>query len=178
MGGRRPLKAGAVRLLGRHDGATGRAFRRCFDALTQAFDLSTPLARLEASRVAAAWVNVEVSTRALETARRARANGRGRRPGGRDIERAARRQGLADGSYSQGLDKLRALVGGRKPLTIAEELSQRRAEADEPDAAERPRREATSLPRAASRRPPRDRTGAATRRPGPRVSRPSSSSPR
>src|SRR5258707_10698104 len=78
MGGKRRLKAGAVRLLGRHAGAAGRAFRRAFDALAQAFDLSTPLARLEASRVAAAWVNVEVSTRAREAARRARPNGRGR----------------------------------------------------------------------------------------------------
>jgi len=43
MGGQRRLKAGAVPLLGRHDGAAGRVFRRAFDALAQAFDLATPL---------------------------------------------------------------------------------------------------------------------------------------
>jgi len=47
MGGRRRLKAGAVRLLGRFDGAAGRALRRAVAALAQAFDLATPLARLE-----------------------------------------------------------------------------------------------------------------------------------
>lgn len=112
MAGRRRLKGGAVRLLGKHDGASGRAFRRVFDALAHEFALSTPLARLEASRVAVAWVNLEAATVALEVARHARANGRGRRPGSREIERAARRQGLADTSYSQALDKLRELVKG------------------------------------------------------------------
>ena len=95
MGGRRPLKAGAVRLLGTHDGLSGRAFRRGYDALAHAFDLSQPLARLEAGRAAVAWANFEAATRALADARRARERGTGRRPSAHAVERAARRQGLA-----------------------------------------------------------------------------------
>jgi hypothetical protein len=101
LGGKGPLKAGAIRLLGSHGGVAGRAFRRAYDALAEEFDLSTRLARLEASRVAALWVNLEASTRALEAVRLARENGRGQRPTVRDVERAARRQGLDDSSYSQ-----------------------------------------------------------------------------
>jgi hypothetical protein len=126
MGGKRRLKGGAARLRGRHDGLAGRAFRRSYDALAEEFDLSSPLARLEASRVAAAWVNVAASTRALEVARRARANGRGRRPGSRDLERASRRQGLGDASYSQALARLRELVGERRSPSLAEMLAQRK----------------------------------------------------
>lgn len=57
MGGRRRLKAGAPRLLGRHDGTAGRAFRRAYDALAvELGPFTSPLLRLEAGRVAAAWV--------------------------------------------------------------------------------------------------------------------------
>jgi hypothetical protein len=127
MGGRRPLKAGAVRLLGKHDGASGRAFRRAYDALVTEYGPFTPLGCLEASRVAVAWVNLEAATRALEAARAARERGKGRRPSTRDVERAARRQGLADQSYSQGLDKLRALAGPRQPSSLGDALARDRS---------------------------------------------------
>jgi len=124
MGGRRLLKGGAPRLLGRHDGLEGWAYRRAFDALAEAFDLPTPLLRFEAGRVAALRVQLEAATQALTAAQRARRIGRGRRPNAQAIERLARRQGLADGSYSQGLEKLRELAGrnGRQdfPALVAQ----------------------------------------------------------
>lgn len=126
MGGRRRLKAGAVRLLGHHDGVTGRAFRRAYDAFSLEFDISSPLLRLEASRAAVAWANLEIATRALELARRKRATGAGRRPGARDLERAARRQGLADASYAQAVERLRELAARRPALSLAERLSRER----------------------------------------------------
>ena len=122
--GKEPLKGGAERLLGSHAGRPGKVFRRAYDAVEAEYGPFTALGRLEASRVAAAWVNFDAATRALEAARTTRTTGTGRRPSPRDIERLARRQGLADSSYSQALDKLRELVARRKPLTLAEQLSQ------------------------------------------------------
>ena len=113
MGGRGRLRAGAPRLLGRHDGTRGRAYRRAYNALAAEFDLGSALARLEAGRTAVAWTNLEAATESLEAARRAREEGRGRRPSPRAIERLARRQGLANADYSQALNQLRELVAGR-----------------------------------------------------------------
>ena len=110
MGGRRRLRAGAPRMLGRHDGVRGRWFRHAWTALVAEYGPFTGLARLEAGRVALAWVNLEAATEALEAARRAREEGRGRRPSPHAIERLYRRQGLADQSYSQALTQLRALI--------------------------------------------------------------------
>jgi hypothetical protein len=124
----KPLKGGAVRLLDRHDGAAGRAFRAAYDALV--VDLGpfrSRLARMEASRTAAAWVNLQVATSALTALRRQREQGRGRRPSAQAVERAARRQGLADQTYSQALDRLRELAAQRsgisRPSTPAEMLA-------------------------------------------------------
>ena len=130
MGGRGRLGGGAPRLLGRHDGARGRAYRRAFNALAEEFDLTSPLAKLEAGRVAVAWVNLEASSESLELARKAREAGRGRRPSSRTLERLARRQGLADQSYAAALDKLRELVGAhRQPATIADLVTRQRGRA-------------------------------------------------
>lgn len=123
MGGRRRLKAGAPRVLGRHHGTEGRAYRRVYDALAAALDLATSLLRYEAGRVAALAVQMEAATRALVDAQRARRAGRGRRPSPRELERLARRQGLADQSYSQALEKLRALAAERAPLDLARAIA-------------------------------------------------------
>ncbi len=130
MGGRRPLKAGAPRLLGRHGGAQGRAYRRSYDAMAAEFDLASPLLRLEAGRVAAAWVNLEATTQALAAARRLRAEGRGRRPSPREIEKLSRRQGLADGSYAQALGQLRTLAARGAAPDVARLLADMRGERD------------------------------------------------
>jgi hypothetical protein len=128
MGGRGTLKAGAPRLLGRHDGWQGRAYRRAYDALAAEFGpFGSLLLRLEAGRAAAAWVNVEAATRALAAARHAREVGRGRRPSLHALERLARRQGLADASYAQAKDKLRDLASAaRKPSTTVVDEYRRR----------------------------------------------------
>lgn len=137
MPGRHRLKAGAVRLLGRHDGEDGRAFRACYDALVAELgSFDRPLLRLEASRVAVAWTHLVTATRALAAARRAREQGKGRRPSAREIERLSRRQGLADATYSQALDKLLVKQDGRgqgDPLAAvraAVEREKARAEAE------------------------------------------------
>ena len=121
MGGRRPLKGGAVRLLGNHAGAQGFTFRRAFDALSEELGPFSKLQALEASRVAVAWANFQAASRALAAARHARMHGKGRRPSGQAIEKLARRQGLANGDYSQALAALRELVGTRRtPAPIAD----------------------------------------------------------
>ena len=110
MGGRRALKGGAPRLLGRQDGLEGRVYRRAYDALEAEYGPFSALARLEAGRVALLWVQLQAASHALMQAQRARRTGKGRRPSVQQVERFARRQGLADGSYVQGLAKLRELV--------------------------------------------------------------------
>lgn len=126
MGGRRQLKAHAPRFLGRHDGRDGRAYYRCFAALEADLGpFTSALVRFEAGRTAVAMVNLTLATEALTAARRARDRGKGRRPGPRELERLARRQGLADTSYSQALDRLRELVATRRgPADLARRLAE------------------------------------------------------
>ena len=91
MGGRRYLKSGAPRLLSRHDGMEGVAYRRAYADLAAEFDLSTAFLRFEGGRVAALRVQLEAASRALVDAQRARRVGRGRRPNAQAIERLSRR---------------------------------------------------------------------------------------
>lgn len=111
MAGRRRLRGGAPRMLGKHDGVRGQWYREAWRALVGEFGPFTALQRLEAGRVAVAWVQVRVATAALEEARWLRSEGHGRRPSVRDLERLARRRALEDGSYGQALDRLRQLCG-------------------------------------------------------------------
>jgi hypothetical protein len=129
MSGRRPLKGGAPRLLTRHDGVEGAAFRRAYADLAEEFDLSSSFLRFEAGRVAALRCQLEFATRALVAAQRARRVGRGRRPNADKIERLSRRQGLADGSYSQGLARLEQLAPrARRPASIAAAVAAKKAQ--------------------------------------------------
>jgi hypothetical protein len=115
MGGRRRLRGDAPRLLGRHDGAVGRAYRRAYDTLAAELGpLDSPLLRFEAGRAALAIVNLEAASVALAAARRARERGRGRRPSPREIERLQRRQALQDASCTAALDRLRELSAARR----------------------------------------------------------------
>jgi hypothetical protein len=123
MAGRTPLKNGAPRLLGRHDGREGRAYQRCYEALAQAFKLDTPLLRLEAGRVAALRVQLEIATANVMEATRMRRTGRGRRPAVREIERLSRRAGLLDGSYERALERLGELVGVPHPPALADAVA-------------------------------------------------------
>jgi len=107
-------------MLGNHHGLDGKIFRRAYDALVERYgEFETKLLRLEASRVAALWLNLELATRDLSEARRRRAKERGRRPGSRDVERLSRRQGLADNSYQLGLTRLEEMVGTAKKPDLA-----------------------------------------------------------
>jgi hypothetical protein len=128
--GTRPLKGGAPRLLDNHGGATGKSYRRCFDALVAEYGPLSDLGRLEAGRVAAAWVELEAAGRALTAARRARITGKGRRPSESLIMRFSKRRGLADSTYSQALDKLKELTAAtrkRQPTSGRELLERVRA---------------------------------------------------
>ena len=132
MGGKRRLKAGAPRLLGRHDTADGRAYRRSWSALVAEYGQPPrgSLFALEMGRTAVAWSQLEAATLSLADVRQRRERGHGRRPSSRDVERAARRQGLADGSYASALDKLRAMVAAQPGRSLAEDLARARAEAE------------------------------------------------
>jgi len=138
MAGRRRLSGGKPRLLGNHHGTPGLWYSECWAALSELAPL-TGLLRLEAGRVCVAWVQFRAATEALQLARRVRKDGKGRRPGGRDIERLARRQGLADGSYSQALDRFRGLVGSHparssaSPMELMRQWQSEQAEGDEPE---------------------------------------------
>jgi hypothetical protein len=110
MGQRRRLKGGAPRLLGNHGGAEGAAYRRAYDALEEEYGPFSALGRLEAGRVAVAYVQLQATTRALVAEQQKRRRGKGRRPNAQQIERLARRQGLADNSYAQALARLQAMA--------------------------------------------------------------------
>ena len=87
--------------------------RHLFAMLEAEMGPFTPLVRLEAWRLAALGVEFTLATRALTAARREREKGKGRRPNPRQIERYARRAGLANLTYTQGLDRLRGLVAAK-----------------------------------------------------------------
>jgi hypothetical protein len=110
MGGRGRLAAGRPRRFGREDAVTSWVARQTWATLCAEYDLSRPLARDLAGLVMVAAVNLDASTKALATARRTRAEGAGRRPSSRDIERLARRQGIDTVAYAAALDRLRDCV--------------------------------------------------------------------
>ena len=126
MGGKRRLLGGLPRLLSRHDGPDGRLYRDVFAALEA--DLGpfvSVLLRLEAGRAAVAWVHLQAASQALAAARRERTHGKGRRPSAREVERLARRHGLADLTYSAAVARLREQAATHRPApTLAELVEQ------------------------------------------------------
>jgi hypothetical protein len=125
MSRRTPLQDGSPRILDNHNSVEGRIYRQGYRLLAQDLGpFETPLLRAEAGRVAVHFVNLQVATRAIMAARRERRVGRGRRPSARDLERLSRRQALADASYGQALEKLRALVQATRPkMDLASRLA-------------------------------------------------------
>jgi hypothetical protein len=126
-GGRTPLTRGKPRLLGRHDGWQGQEYARAYAAAEDDLGpFTSRLLRMEAGRMAAAWVRLVAAQRALAASRRERERGKGRRPGGREIERLSRRAGLEDASYSQAGDKLRELAAQNgKPAALERYLAEK-----------------------------------------------------
>jgi hypothetical protein len=124
---RRPrvrLSARIPRALGLHLGDEGNQFTFRFGALAEHYGpFSTRLERLEAARVASLGVQLDLATAALVNAQRKRREGRGRKPTVQQIERLARRQGLADTSYAASLARLEELVAAKpRPVPKITEL--------------------------------------------------------
>lgn len=112
MGGRGRLSAGAPRLLGRHDGARGRAYGRAWRALVGEF--GTPvrgsLLADEMGRAAVLRVELGEAVEALDAYRRLR------RPGPRKLRLLERDMRDADRVYSDALAALRlAVKNGPEP---------------------------------------------------------------
>ncbi len=117
MGSRATLNDGVPKLLGNHGGWEGRAFRRAYESLLAEYGpFPSQFLRFEAARVAVCSLQFVRATRELTTAQRKRRSGKGRRPNPQQVERLARRQGLADGSYGSALSRFQELVtrNGRK----------------------------------------------------------------
>ena len=132
MAHQRPLKGRAPRLLGNHGGMEGKVYRRAYDALEAALGpFLNEDVRFEAGRVAVARMQFERATRELVTMQRKRRCGRGRRPNERMIERLARRQGKADGTYATARRQLEELIARnshRKPTSITDLVARRQAD--------------------------------------------------
>ena len=116
-------------MLDNHGGVEGKSFRRAYDALEAQFGpFLNEFIRNEAGRCALAWVQLQRASRELVLLQRKRRTGRGRKPNERQIERLARRQGLADGSYQSAVRRLEELVA-RQPRSMSgdvlEELMRR-----------------------------------------------------
>jgi hypothetical protein len=112
MGGRRRLAGGFTPWLPDHRGQDGRAFRRYVSA---ALELVGPLngserTRAEVRRYAIAGVAYDPAAMAWGAAVAARERGRGRRPSARQVERAARRLGLAEQTLTAASARLEALA--------------------------------------------------------------------
>jgi hypothetical protein len=88
-------------------------------------------------RTAARWASLVASERALADARRARAEGKSRRPSQAKVNQLAKRAGLEDDSYQKALASLRELVNQqrreRTPDEILAEVRQSLEEGDDED---------------------------------------------
>ncbi len=124
MGGRRRLKGGYGVWLENHRSPEGVLYRRYLRAGEEAVGgiNGSALLRFEVERYARAGVLYDAATRHWADLLRLRQTGTGRRPSAREVERAARRAGLADQTLKEALDKLLERAGQRKPPSLAEAL--------------------------------------------------------
>src|SRR5262245_76932 len=125
--GRRALAAGAVRMLGSHEGLDGKAYRRAWGALVNEFGAppAGSLLRLEFGRVAACWVVLEAAQRRLAETRRRRETQKTHRPSEAMVLRLEKRAGLADASYGSAVARLRELAAKRNGHVSPAELVRR-----------------------------------------------------
>jgi hypothetical protein len=122
MSGKRPLAGGGLRVMGNHRGWRGKAFGAHYRALAETFDLSSSLARHEASRTASRWVAWLSSRGVLEEAERQRATGKGRRPGTRELGQLRKREELSDMAYVKSRESLEKLAPRRSQGTTPADL--------------------------------------------------------
>lgn len=130
MGGRSRLASGFRPWLADHRRADGWQFRRYLRA---AEEIVGPLngsvrLRVEVERYAVAGVTYQQAARAWAEAVAQRETGRGRRPSSRQVERAARRLGLADITLKDATARLEELAGARKPLDLAQRIARAQQE--------------------------------------------------
>jgi hypothetical protein len=114
--GRKALRAGKQRVLADHRTVAGKQYHAYFVALAKAFDLSAPLARLEASRVALRhlrWLEASAGLREAEAVRR---NGKGRRPSAARIRSLIKIEQREDMKLSAALAALERLAPRRSAL--------------------------------------------------------------
>jgi hypothetical protein len=119
----RSLRSGARRVFRRHDGARGRTYDAHYRALAARLGPFDRLSRDYASSVAALYVDAVHSQRTLEEARRARAEGTGRRPSQAGINQLQKRAGLAWMSYDDGLKRLEAMTSACPPADPVAEFA-------------------------------------------------------
>jgi hypothetical protein len=125
MGGRRRLRGGLERFLPDHRTALGKALRREYRVLIAGYGVDgDPLLQREASRTALLVIRAREAAREWAELVERRRRGRGRRPGPRAVERAARRAALDDQTAAQALDRLRQRAGERRPLDLARAIAE------------------------------------------------------
>lgn len=126
MGGRRRLEGGFTPWLPDHRGQDGRAFRRYIRAgqeITGPMNGSA-LVRVDLARYGVAGVVYDRSARAWADVLARRESGRGRRPSERQLERAARRLGLADATLKEATTRLESLASQARPMDLAARVAQ------------------------------------------------------
>ncbi len=128
MAGKRLLLDGAPRLLGNHNTAAGKRFRRCYAALVERYGpFPDQIVRMEAARCAAAWVEYQASTGQLAEARRKLSDARGRYGQGWNptaIQRLAKRVGLNDATYAATLRRLEELTATTRHPDLAKQIQE------------------------------------------------------
>jgi hypothetical protein len=114
-------------MLGRHDGAQGRAFDAHYRALEEQHGpFTSQLSKQYAAAAAAWWSQFQSETRSVKQAEDARMNGKGRRPSDRDIARLKKRQGLSWQSYEKAIVKIEAWAAQQPSKDWPEMLGGRR----------------------------------------------------
>src|SRR6476619_1896089 len=101
----RKLVSGAPRVLPNHTTPAGRCYLDAYKALEQRYGpFVDEVARMEASRTAFAWVELQASQLELVQAREKLATAKGRHStawNARAVQRLSKRQGLNDATYCQ-----------------------------------------------------------------------------
>lgn len=128
MGSKPRLRGGFKAWLPDHRLAHGRLYARYLRAGLELLGVASlndsELLRLEVERFAKAALLHDQATRHWADLLNRRETGKGRRPNERQVERAARRVGLADMTMKECTGRLEELAGRRKPLDLAQRLSQ------------------------------------------------------
>jgi len=126
----RKLVSGAPRVLPNHTTPAGRCYLDAYKALEQRYGpFVDEVARMEASRTAFAWVELQASQLELVQAREKLATAKGRHStawNARAVQRLSKRQGLNDATYvsaTRRLEQITASTRVARPLSPTELLS-------------------------------------------------------